>query len=147
MGAGAGTARGFYEPHFPGAYWTAIEIWEPYVEAFGLTQKYDKVIVHDVRRMAKLPDADLYIFGDVLEHMLPDEATDLWGRARIISCHLVINLPVLPYPQGPWEGNPYEEHVAQWTMESVLSAFPGITASCGPVAGGTVGAFVARGCT
>jgi hypothetical protein len=66
---------------FPGAYWTAIEIWEPYVEAFGLTQKYDKVIVHDVRRMEKLPDADLYIFGDVPEHMPPDEATSRAGPA------------------------------------------------------------------
>lgn len=147
VGAGAGTARDFYD--FPGARWTAIEIWPAYVTRFGLRERYDEVIVTDVRELDPLPEADLYLFGDVLEHMPEADALALWGRARKAARWLVISLPVLPYPQGPEFGNPHEEHVAQWTFASVLDSFAGIRSAAGPrpdlAPGTTVGAFVAEG--
>jgi hypothetical protein len=144
-GAGAGTARDFYGPVFPAAKWTAIEVWEPYVAMFGLDARYDEVLVADVRE-ADLPVADLYLFGDVLEHMSRDEALAVWGRARKAAPWLVISMPVLDYPQGPEFGNPHEAHLHQWDMDSVLAGFPGIVDCAGPQApGSTVGAFIARG--
>ena len=147
VGAGAGDARDSYR--FPGAKWTAIEIWPAYVLKFGLRDRYDTVIVTDVRELDPLPEADLYLFCDVLEHMPVTDAITLWERARKAASWLVISLPVLPYPQGPEEGNPHEEHVAQWDAPSVLEAFAGIFAYSGPrpdlTPGTTVGAFTARG--
>lgn len=146
VGAGAGTAPDFYRPHMPAVRWTAIEIWPPYVDRFSLRGRYSQVIVSDVRDLDPLPEADLYLFGDVLEHMPAADAVKVWDRAREASRWLVINLPVLDYPQGMLDGNPHEEHLAQWDMDSVLGSFAGITAWTGPAEHGSrVGAFIAGG--
>lgn len=144
VGAGAGTARGFYGRLFPGARWTAIEVWEPYVTEFRLEDRYDRVIAADVRHI-EFPAAGLVLFGDVLEHMPADDAVRVWDRARAVSSWLVIGVPVLDYPQGEVCGNPYEAHQHQWTTESVLASFAGITDHAGPLPGSTVGAFIAQG--
>lgn len=145
VGAGSGAWRDFLGPATAGASWTAVEIWESYVGEYRLAERYDEVVLADVRELDPLPAADLYIFGDVLEHMPRDEAITLWERARAVAGVLVINLPVLDYPQGEVGGNPYEAHLHQWDMGSVLAGFPGITASSGPPPGSTVGAFIAEG--
>jgi len=147
VGAGAGTWWDFLCPHVPAAEWTAIEVWEPYVDLYGLPERYDRVTVADARETA-LPPADLYIFGDVLEHMPAPDAVALWDRARQVASWLVINLPVLRYEQGPLFGNPHEVHVHHWDEESVLASFGGIMAHHGPMedgSGSVVGAFIARG--
>jgi hypothetical protein len=145
VGAGAGDWLTYLGQVFPAAAWTAVEIWEPYVQRFGLAARYDKVVIDDVRDWP-MEHADLYLFGDVLEHLAADDAVQVWDRARAHARWLVINLPVLPYPQGPTDGNPHEAHLHQWDMESVLANFAGITDCHGPVPGGsTVGAFIARG--
>lgn len=147
VGAGSGQLRDVYGTG--PAKWTAIEIWEPYVAQFSLAARYDEVVVTDVRLLDPLPEADLYLFGDVLEHLAPDDAVAVWQRARRVSRWLVINMPVLEYLQGEWEGNPYEAHLHQWSMESVLQCFAGIVSSSGPrpdlMPGTTVGAFIAAG--
>lgn len=152
VGAGAGTGLDFYGPHWPGARWTAIEIWEPYAGEFGLRDRYDEVIVGDVRELPGLPAADLYIFGDVLEHMPAADAVAVWDRARRVARWLVINLPVLRYEQGMVCGNPFEAHLVHWDMETVRASFTGIVAESGPrpdlppwYGDTTVGAFIAEG--
>lgn len=145
VGAGAGQLRDCFGIGTPKAKWTAVEIWEPYVAQFGLLARYDEVIVSDVRTLDPLPDADLYIFGDVMEHMYPDEAVAVWERARRASRWLVIGLPVLEYIQGAEFGNVHETHLYQWSMEEVLERFAGIEASIGVPPGEVSGAFIARG--
>jgi hypothetical protein len=115
------------------------------VAQFGLKERYDEVIVADVRALDLLPEADLYIFGDVLEHMSDTEAVEAWNRARSVSRWLVIGLPVLEYIQGPEFGNVHETHLYQWSMEEVLERFAGIEASIGVPPGEVSGAFIARG--
>ena len=66
---------------------------------YGLEDRYDEVILADARDIT-LPEAELYIFGDVLEHMPAQDAMALWDRARQVSSWLVINLPVRRYEQG-----------------------------------------------
>jgi hypothetical protein len=144
VGANAGNLREFFGGHLPNANWTGIEIWEPYVSEFGLDQRYDKVIVADVRQLDPLPPADLYLFGDVLEHMPAADAVAVWNRAREVASWLVIGIPVVYYPQGPSGGNPYEEHVCHWNVRKVLDRFPGIIEWAGP-AGSGVASFVACG--
>lgn len=151
VGAGAGTAKEFYGPWLPAdwtrprAPWTAIEIWEPYVARFALNFRYQHVIRGDARELV-LPEADLYLFCDVVEHMPPEDAIALWARARKVARWLVINLPVHRYEQGEMEGNPFEAHVYHWSVEEVLATFPGIVAHTGPLTPGSLtGAFIAEG--
>jgi SAM-dependent methyltransferase len=146
VGAGAGTWRDFLGPRIPDAKWTAIEVWGPYLEMFALEQRYDQVILGDARDV-DLPVADLYIFGDVLEHMPAEDAIVLWERARKIAKWLVINLPVRRYEQGALFGNPHEVHAHHWDVPAVLKSFPGIISSHSgfPDEGSVVGAFIARG--
>ena len=47
IGAGSGTYRNLF-PDL-GKHWTAVEIWGPYVEKYGLKDLYDSVIVGDAR--------------------------------------------------------------------------------------------------
>ena len=141
VGAGGGSARDFFQPHFAGSHWTAVEIWRPYIPRFLLAERYDAVIAADIRALP-LPEADLYIFGDVMEHMAAGDAVAVWDRARLAARWLVLSLPVTCYPQGESEGNPFEAHLHHWSESEVLDSFAGITGHrCGPV----VGAFVAEG--
>jgi SAM-dependent methyltransferase len=142
VGAGGGGWRLFLGPHLPNSRWTAVEIWEPYVDRFMLRSHYQEVIVADVRDLDPFPAADLVIFGDVLEHMPAGDAVTVWDRARAAAGHLVIGIPVRPYPQGESQGNPWEAHVEDWSDYSVRKVFPGIVAgTCGP----DTGAYLAVG--
>jgi hypothetical protein len=140
VGAGGGANLEFYWPWMQQTKWIAIEAWEPYVERFELNVRYDECIRDDVRAI-ELPSADLYIFGDVLEHMPKEHARALWLRAQAVSEVQIINMPVAPYEQDALHGNPFEVHHAQWTAAEIEEAFSGIVDSkIGPV----VGAFIAE---
>lgn len=141
VGCGDGSAAVFYGPSMPQSRWTGVEIWEPYVERFGLRDKYHELVIKDVRTWL-IPRADLIIFGDVLEHMPELEAIALWNRARLRAKWLVLGIPVIHLPQGAWEGNPHEAHVSTWSARSVLELLGGIESWNST---GTVGAFIAHG--
>lgn len=100
--------------------WLALEVWEPYVERYGLAEKYDMVVVDDVRQ-ARLPDVDLAIAGDVLEHISQLDAEILVTRLLHHARHVLISVPVVHYDQGIMEGNPFETHLwhptHEWAMD------------------------------
>ena len=102
--------------------WTAVEIWEPYIERYGLAERYDRIIVEDART-ADFGDCDLVIAGDVLEHMPQKDAEMLLYRMEWHSRHVLISVPVIHYEQGELEGNPYETHVwhptHEWAMDTL----------------------------
>lgn len=139
VGAGQGTY--FDLAAKPGQRWAAVEIWEPYVAQFRLAERYrGGVTIGDVRHLL-WPDASLVIFGDVLEHMPRADALAVWDRARAHSRHILLSLPIVPYPQGPEQGNPYEAHVETWTHEECV-ALPGVVDfQRNP----TVGCYLAKG--
>lgn len=142
-GAGYGAWKEFCGPWIgDGCRWTAVEIWEPYCERFLLKYRYHAVVNGDLRDLDPFPSADVTFFGDVLEHMDAADAAAVWDRARKSSWRLVLGIPVVEYPQGEAEGNPYEKHVSSWSPETVLAAFAGIYAQrCNAV----TGAFIAEG--
>ena len=83
IGAGSGTYRKLF-PNL-GTHWTAVEIWQPYVEKYGLADLYDQVICQDAREL-DYSSFDIAFVGDVLEHMTSDEAKELLhkiGRAHV----------------------------------------------------------------
>ena len=129
VGAGSGTYVNLLRPYFPDTHFTGNEIFARYVTQFGLAGLYDEVIVGDVREL-ELPEVDVIIFGDVLEHMEIHEAQDVWRRARsVVRQAVVVSLPIVPYPQGPVDGNDHEAHVADWSDELVRAYLLGITRS------------------
>ena len=127
VGAGAGT----YATLLAGTgvtHLTALEVFEPYLERYGLAELYDEVVLGDART-TELPAADVVILGDVAEHMTREEARDLWDRAgRAARRAVYLSIPIVDYPQGALEHNDHEVHVVDdWDHDKVLAAFPGIT--------------------
>jgi glycosyltransferase involved in cell wall biosynthesis len=104
--------------------WTGVEVWQPYVEKFGLDRLYDELAIADIRHWALPKRYDLGIVGDVLEHMTAAEAVEVLKKIRD-NCDVVIaSLPVKHWPQGVHEGNPFEEHIKDdWSHEEVLQTF------------------------
>lgn len=122
VGAGCGTYARLLRPLFPGARFEAVEIWEPYIDRFGLRELYEVVHVADAVQFYPDRSYDLAIFGDVIEHVSAPGGAELVHR---LVTHLgVISVPIIPLPQGAEEGNPYEAHITEWTAQEVLATFP-----------------------
>jgi hypothetical protein len=104
----------------------AVEIWEPYVEMFGLRDKYNAINISAAQDWTDW-NYDLVIFGDVLEHMTKEDAIKVWERCSKQAKHAIISIPIIHHPQGPSDGNPYETHLKEdWTTQEVLETFKGI---------------------
>jgi hypothetical protein len=127
IGPGAGKYGKLVKEVLPETKTTAVEIWAPYVKKFGLENIYDTVHICDARIYPYF-SADMVIFGDVLEHMTKAEAGELWRQAMRSAKTAILSVPIIHFPQGDFDGNPYEVHVEDhWTHEDILEFFPGIT--------------------
>lgn len=106
--------------------WTAIEVWEPYVEQYGLNHKYNSVVVQDIRKVdfsfSRIGSNALIIFGDVLEHMPEDDARTVILEAKKYFRWILVSIPIVHAPQGEVNGNPYEEHVKHWDFDEMHAA-------------------------
>lgn len=123
VGAGSGTYADLLQPLCDTWEMIAVEVWNPYVERFGLKVKYDWVYECDIRDMEDLC-YDLIIFGDVLEHMSLEDAKAVWNRAGEQATWGMISVPIVHWPQGAEEGNPYEVHVQEHLhVENMLEHF------------------------
>lgn len=134
VGAGAGTWLDAVKPWFLHSRWTAVEVHEPYVDRFSLTDRYDEVVVGDARTVPFRPH-DVVILGDILEHLPILEALELLAKARDAARVCVVaSIPLGEYPQGEWQGNPHEAHLATWTDDDVHRLDPTVS-RVGPVVG------------
>lgn len=119
-----GCGQGTYAKMFPKLQWTGVEIWEPYVEKYSLKDLYPSLHIADVRELDTDEHFDVCFLGDVLEHMTKEEAQALVEKAKRWADTVVISIPLGHYPQGEYEGNPYEAHVTDnWTDVDVRQAF------------------------
>jgi methyltransferase family protein len=107
-----------------------LEVWEPYLTTYHLADYYDELVVGDVRT-TPLPEVDVVILGDVLEHMSRAEAVEVWRRAaEAARLAVYLSMPIVHYPQHEIEGNPFEVHVEEdWDEASVAATFEGIGAT------------------
>jgi SAM-dependent methyltransferase len=128
VGPGVGTYVDLLRPFLPGSRWTGLEVHRPYVERYELGERYDELLVGDVRGFdwSAAGHWDLVIFGDVLEHLERREAARAWGRALAHGAHVLASLPIVDYPQGECEGNVHECHRASYDHGLVTRTFPGI---------------------
>lgn len=138
VGAGSGTYSEALSKAGVSVNIDAVEVWKPYIEEFGLSDKYDNVYEVDVRNHDNFK-YDVVIFGDILEHMTEDEALAVWDKVSKQAKSAIIAIPIIHYHQPAINGNPYEEHITEdWTPEKVIDTFPGIVDSW---TGEIVGAF------
>jgi autotransporter strand-loop-strand O-heptosyltransferase len=86
----------------------AVEIYEPYIEKYGLREKYDNVFIGSIVTF-DIKDYDFIILGDVLEHIPTNYAKEL---IRDIVNAKKECLVAIPYEmeQGEHEGNIHETH-------------------------------------
>jgi len=145
LGAGSGTYYNYYaKKHkiLSNATWTAVEVWNPYIEEFSLETKYNRVINEDIRKVdyKNLGTFDLTFAGDVLEHISKDEAVLLVNKILEISKILIISIPIVHFPQEASYGNPYEIHVKDdWSHNEVKETFNQITQYH---TGNTIGVYI-----
>jgi len=119
-----GPGFGTYAKMFPHAEWTGVEIWEPYIEKYGLASFYKHLHIADAREWEPTEQYDVAFAGDVLEHMTVEEAKSLLAKLRGCAQTVIVSIPIGHYPQDEWEGNPYERHVTDnWTDEAFREAF------------------------
>lgn len=142
VGAGAGTYRDLIPlDQDTDRYWTAVEIWKPYIRQFDLVSKYETVIDQDIRtypfKDRRKTPFDLIIFGDVLEHMPEDDARRLVLEAKKSFRWILVSVPIVHSPQGAVNGNPYEAHLKHWSFEEMHE----IMGRCMAFKGHTIGLF------
>lgn len=120
-----------------------LEVWAPYVEgpdalAGGNRNYYDLIEIGDVRASGEFVGAispDTVFAFDVIEHMAKEEGTAVIEMLALCAkCEVLVSVPIVPYPQGPIHGNPYEEHKHDWTPDE-MRALGGDLVSKGTVTG------------
>ena len=108
--------------HF--SYMDAVEAFEPYIERFGLKEKYDNVFISDIRNF-EFKHYDIIILGDVLEHMPIEDAQNLLKRLSSKCNQLVVIVPY-EYPQDAYDNNDYQiHHQEDLTDEIFKERYPG----------------------
>ena len=130
VGCGEGTYSKLFRRNFPSTKWWGIEVFAPYLARYRLLAKYDRVFHQNVLDFIQEQPArqrfSVVILGDVLEHLLEKEAIRVYKFFVARSDLVAISIPIIRYPQGPINNNPYEIHRKEdWTHESVLRTFPG----------------------
>lgn len=124
-GAGEGTHSVLARHTRLDARWVALEVYEPYVDRFLLGQKYDDVLVTDVRLWRpELEDGYTILFGDVLEHMPKADAIDVLTFHAQRAANLYVSVPIVYAPQGECFGNEHETHQHHWHFDEMSELLP-----------------------
>ena len=123
VGCGDGAWSDYLKGHFA---IDAIEVYEPYLDRYGVRGKYRSVFVQDARSF-RWKKYDVVIMGDVLEHLAIEDARTLVIRAKKYCNLLLIAVPYL-YEQGAYDGNEHEEHKQpDLTPEIFNERYPGFS--------------------
>lgn len=101
------------------ARWLGVEIFEPYVERFMLGQKYDDIVVADIRDWVPVLGDYVILFGDVIEHLPRADAEHLVKWHQRFCEEMMVSVPIVDSPQGACFGNDHETHLHQWTFEEM----------------------------
>ena len=124
IGAGCGTYSDLIRGY--GYKMDAVEIWEPYINQYGLKNKYGWVYEENVLKMPLdvLGAYDFYILGDVLEHLSVEDAEWLMKFLKFAGKQYLVAVPYV-MEQGEHEGNIHETHLQpDLTPEIMLKRYP-----------------------
>lgn len=121
VGPGCGTYSHLLKEHFPNM--DAIEIFESYVGQFDLLNKYNNVIIGDIREY-DFRDYEYLIMGDVLEHLSTSDAKNI---LKVVKENDILCMVAVPYnyEQGTYMDNVHETHLQpDLTHEIFLERYP-----------------------
>jgi len=148
VGPGEGTYARLFRPEHEGVWWTAVEIFRPYIRMYKLKstktrQMYDEIHVDDVRESeGHLFHRDLVIFGDVLEHVERDDAVALLERTVAAGAwNILVSVPIVESVQGEVDGNPHEAHLHQWDPDDMDQVLAGLDGRVESMRGSTLGVW------
>jgi 2-polyprenyl-3-methyl-5-hydroxy-6-metoxy-1,4-benzoquinol methylase len=124
IGAGAGTYANLLRGHF--TVMDAVEIYAPYIRAYGLASKYRKVYNANAIDFVPEQHYSIVILGDVLEHLTVSDAQALLQRLYPACFEVIVSVPYL-YVQPAFGGNASEHHEQDdLTHELMLARYPGL---------------------
>ena len=104
----------------------AVEIFEPYVDKYGLREKYDNVYVNSIV-VFDIKDYDFIILGDVLEHIPTNYAKELINDIVNSGKECLVAIPY-EMEQGEHEGNIHETHYQpDLTVDVMKERYPSLT--------------------
>ena len=107
----------------------AVEIYPPSYQKLKELGFYRNTYLADARTF-EYEWYDLVIFGDIVEHMWPQEAKAMLDYAKPRCRDMIISVPFL-YEQGMEDGNPYQIHKqADLTPELFEERYPGYSVLC-----------------
>lgn len=97
-----------------------IEVWEPYISRYNLSNFYDTIYNTDLREFVFDKKYGVVIFGDVLEHMVRDDAVAALNKFKenINTVYLTIPVTVCIQEGNPC-GNPFENHHYHWSDKEI----------------------------
>lgn len=100
-----------------------LEIWEPYIHQFNLSEKYENVILGNIIDF-DFTGYDYIIMGDILEHLTVVDAQEIIRKIEVNNIKALVAVPY-EYEQGEWDGNIYETHLQpELTPELMNSQYP-----------------------
>lgn len=108
-----------------------VEVFEPNYNHLKELNIYRNLYLADARTF-EYDWYDLIIFGDIVEHMTPEEAKKMLDYAKPRCKDMIVVVPFL-YEQGEEDGNPYNVHVQDdLTADLFEERFPGYGVLCAP---------------
>ena len=117
IGAGQGTYYNLLHDYFLTI--DAIEIHLPYIIQYQLMDKYSHVFRIDCTQLLA-PNYDIFILGDVLEHLSIEQAQGLINRLYPLCKEMIISVPYL-CKQGAAHENSYEIHQQDDLTPDIMS--------------------------
>lgn len=124
FGCGAGRYGDIARVEVSEARLYACDTWQPAIDSVRAFDKYDTVFLGDLRSVVEQEAAqscDLWIFGDVLEHIPKEDVRGVWAAANKSHRSIIVVIPLGKYPQGALYGNPREAHLWSCEVEDVHS--------------------------
>jgi SAM-dependent methyltransferase len=97
----------------------AVEVWEPYIEEYKLTEMYNNVFNVNILDF-EFEYYDIIIMGDILEHLSREDARNLLNKLKDKCRELIV---VVPYylPQDEVFGNKYEIHLQPDLDDAIMA--------------------------
>jgi 2-polyprenyl-3-methyl-5-hydroxy-6-metoxy-1,4-benzoquinol methylase len=124
-----------WNPELPDSYiLNGCEIYKKYIDQFKLQTKYHNIFNIDAFTAVQGSQTyDLYILGDVLEHLEKDKAIELVNLIKQKSKFIYISTPVKPFKpwvvgynqsEEEWRENIYEKHLYYWSHDELMEFKP-----------------------
>jgi SAM-dependent methyltransferase len=97
-----------------------VDIYPEDIGRMGLKRFYRNIFISDILQF-QFKYYDLIILGDILEHLLLEDAQLLLKQFTNKAGHIIVSIP-FEFPQGPTE-NPNEEHLQDNVTPGYMERF------------------------